>query len=259
MHPRRTITPPTSPKAIPSLPTPDTIGHLGATGIRGWMHTDTLVTYDARQIYVTQVDPGSPADGIMAVGDVILGVDGKLFSYDPRTEFGKALTQAESEAGGGNLTITRWRAGKTEDVALKLAVLGSYSATAPYDCEKSRNILARGCKTLAERIPATAERENPIPRSLNALALLASGNPEYLPILKKEAEWAAEFSNPEASKPGITDMSSCSSANTSWPPATSPCSPASAAWPSKPPMARVPSVPGVTATPCPTADSADMA
>ncbi|HSP43572.1 MAG TPA: DUF6288 domain-containing protein [Luteolibacter sp.] len=167
--------------------------NLGATGMRGWIYSNTLVTYDARQIYVTQVDTGSPADGTMAVGDVILGVGGGKFSYDPRTEFGKALTHAESEAGAGNLTLTRWRAGKTEDVTLKLPVLGSYSATAPYDCEKSRKILELGCKTLAARIAANAERENPIPRSLNALGLLASGDPDYLPLLKKEAEWAANF------------------------------------------------------------------
>jgi hypothetical protein len=167
--------------------------NLGATGMRGWIHSHNLVTHDARQILVTQVEENSPAAGIIAVGDVILGVAGKPFASDPRPEFGKALTHAESEAGGGNLTITRWRAGKTEDVTLKLAVLGTYSATAPYDCEKSRNILALAAKALAARIPATAERENPIPRSINALGLLATGNPEYLPLLKTEAQWAADF------------------------------------------------------------------
>lgn len=30
-------------------------------------------------------------------------------------------------------------------------------------------------------------------RSLNALALLASGDPAYLPLVKKEAQWAADF------------------------------------------------------------------
>ena len=34
-----------------------------------------------------------------------------------------------------------------------------------------------------------------ITRSLNALALLASGNPDYSPIVKKEARWAADFSS----------------------------------------------------------------
>ena len=76
---------------------------LGATGARGWMFSDKLETTDARQIRITEVAKGSPADGVLAVGDVILGVGGKPFSYDPRTEFGKALTVAESEAGGGKL------------------------------------------------------------------------------------------------------------------------------------------------------------
>ena len=99
--------------------------NLGPTGLRGWIFCDKMVTTDARQISITKVEKGSPADGVFRVGDVILGVGGKPFSYDPRTEFGKALAAAESEAGGGKLTVARWRAGKAEDVVLKLPVLGS--------------------------------------------------------------------------------------------------------------------------------------
>src|SRR5210317_2107655 len=55
---------------------------LGATGARGWMFSDRLVTTDARQIAITQVAEGSPADGVLAVGDVLLGVNGKPFSFD---------------------------------------------------------------------------------------------------------------------------------------------------------------------------------
>ena len=175
---------------------PDGANHdwnLGATGLRGWIYPNKMSTADARQIYVTKVDKGSPADGILAVGDVILGIGGKAFSYDPRTEFGKALTAAESEADGGNLSLIRWRKGKTDTVIVKLPVLGTYSATAPYDCPKSRRILELGCKALAKRIAEPSYRQNAIPRSLNALALLASGNPEYLPLVKKQAQWAAEF------------------------------------------------------------------
>jgi len=167
---------------------------LGATGARGWMYSDKLVTTDARQIMITEVDQGSPAEGILAVSDVILGVGGKPFSYDPRTELGKALTKAESEAGRGNLSLIRWRAGKTAQVVVKLPVLGTYSATAPYDCPKSQRILAQGCRALARRVAAPSYRQNPITRSLNALALLASGNPDYLPLVRKEARWAAGFS-----------------------------------------------------------------
>jgi hypothetical protein len=170
---------------------------LGVTGTRGWIYCEKLVTADARQIAITKVDKGSPADGILALGDVILGVGGKPFSSDPRTELGKALTVAESEAGGGNLTLTRWRAGKTETVVVKLPVLGSYSATAPYDCPKSKRILEQGCQALAERVAAPSYKQNPITRSLNALALLASGNPAYVPLVKKEAQWAADYSAKE--------------------------------------------------------------
>jgi len=176
---------------------PDVAEHdwnLGATGARGWMYSDRLVTTDARQICITKVHEDSPADGVLAVGDVVLGVGGKRFSYDPRTEFGKALTAAESEAGGGNLSLLRWRDGKTETVVVTLPVLGAYSDTAPYACPKSKRILERGCRALAKRVAAPSYRENPIVRSLNALALLASGNPQYVPLVKKEAQWAAGFS-----------------------------------------------------------------
>ncbi|MCF7837518.1 MAG: DUF6288 domain-containing protein, partial [Candidatus Marinimicrobia bacterium] len=166
--------------------------NLGATGLRGWMYCDKMDTTDARQIAITKVAKGSPADGVVAVGDVILGVGGKPFSYDPRTEMGKALTLAESEAGQGKLSLTRWRAGSAAEVVVKLPVLGTYSATAPYDCPKSKRILEQGCKDLAKRMadPSYVNQPwylHPIPRSINALALLASGDPVYLPLVKQEA------------------------------------------------------------------------
>lgn len=167
---------------------------LGATGARGWIFCDKMVTTDARQIAITKVDPGSPAADTLAVGDVILGVGGKPFAFDPRTELGQALTVAESEAGGGKLALTRWRAGHTAAVTVKLPVLGTYSATAPYDCPKSRRILDQGCKALAARMADPSYgRQDAITRSLNALALLASGDPAYLPLVGQEARWAADF------------------------------------------------------------------
>jgi hypothetical protein len=168
--------------------------NLGATGCRGWMFSDKLVTTDARQIRITRVDKGSPADGVLQVGDVILGVGGQAFAHDPRTEIGKALTQAETQKNNGKLALIRWREGKASKVTLQLPVLGSYSPTAPYDCQKSQRILIEGCKALAAHMKDAGYRPNPIPRSLNALALLASGNPAYLPLVKKEAQWAAGFS-----------------------------------------------------------------
>ncbi|MDA7867714.1 DUF6288 domain-containing protein [Akkermansiaceae bacterium] len=167
--------------------------NLGATGARGWMFSDKMVTSDARQIRITRVATGSPADGNLEEGDVILGVAGKPFSYDPRTEFGKALGEAESKGAEGALPLIRWRGGKTENITLKLRVLGDYSKTAPYKCSKSKTILDQGCKILAAKIEAPGYRANPITRSLNALALLASGEPEYFPVIRKEVAWAAAY------------------------------------------------------------------
>lgn len=192
---------PASNTVVPDLTKGDVIPreathdwNLGATGARGWMFSEKLVTTSARQIVVTKVEPQSPAAGVLAVHDVILGVGGKRFSYDPRTELGKALTEAEQDANGGRLQLIRWRAGKTESIILKLPVLGNYSPTAPYDCPKSTRILEQGCRRLAAKIDSGSESEEPITRCLNALALLASGNPEFIPLVRKEALWAADFS-----------------------------------------------------------------
>jgi hypothetical protein len=178
---------------------PDNAPHdwnLGPTGARGWMYSNNLTTLDARQIRITKVADGSPADGVLQVGDVILGVDGERFSGDPRVAFGRAITQAETKAGGGKLSLIRWRDGETKTVVLELPVLGSYSDTAPYACAKSERILEQGCEALAQRMakPGYAKRHNAITRSLNAMALLASGDEQYLPLVEEEAKWASQFS-----------------------------------------------------------------
>ncbi len=167
---------------------------LGPTGARGWIYSANGHSRDARQILVTAVAPGSPANGVLAVGDVILGVDGKPFSGDARVQLATAITAAE--AATGSLKLLRWRSGKTEPAELKLAVLGGYSATAPYHCAKSKRIFELGCAALAKRMANESEYTrnlNPIPRAMNGLALLASGRKEYLPLVKREAQWAADF------------------------------------------------------------------
>lgn len=182
----------TAGESIPEGATHD--WNLGATGARGWIYSEQMTTSKARQIAITQVAQGSPSDGVLKVGDVILGVMGQPFSYDPRAEFGKALTQAETSQGAGKLKLHVWRAGQSKELTIKLPVLGEYSRTAPYECEKSRMIYERGCEALAERMAAPDYKGNPITRSLNALALLASGEKKYLKVIKNEAEWASNYS-----------------------------------------------------------------
>jgi hypothetical protein len=67
--------------------------NLGPTGARGWIYGKGA-TADARQILVTQVAKGSPADEVLEVGDVILGVGGKPFGSDAK-EYLPLLTRLE--------------------------------------------------------------------------------------------------------------------------------------------------------------------
>ncbi|MEP2774832.1 MAG: DUF6288 domain-containing protein [Luteolibacter sp.] len=164
---------------------------LGASGMRGWLFAASTDTSQSRQILVTAVAKGSPADGILEKGDVILGAFGKPFDSDARTAFGKALGAAEAETG--ELPLLRWRDGETEEVIVKLEVLGAYSATAPYDCPKSKAIFEKGCEAIAEQMESSRNGANPMIRSLNALALLASGERKYKDLIEEEAKWAANY------------------------------------------------------------------
>ncbi|NIP95945.1 MAG: PDZ domain-containing protein, partial [Akkermansiaceae bacterium] len=148
--------------------------NLGPTGARGWIWGWNLETTDSRQILVTAVAPGSPAEGVLAEGDVILGVDGKPFSRDARKGLGEAITRAETREAGGKLELLRWRRGnKTERVTVMLPVLGSYHDESPWNCRKSAKIVEAGCARIASHL------KGGIDGKVNALALLASGKQEY--------------------------------------------------------------------------------
>ncbi len=163
--------------------------NLGPTGARGWIYSWKGPAPEARQILVTAVAKGSPADGVLTIGDVILGAGGQRFGDDARVGLARAIAAAEGEKGSGVLRLIRWRGGQTQDVELKLPVLGSYSATAPYDCRKSSKIFEQGCRAIAK---AGLEKVS-IPNSLNALALLAAGREGYRPLLAGYARKVADF------------------------------------------------------------------
>ena len=162
---------------------------LGPTGARGWMYAWKGHTGESRQILITAVAKGSPADGRLESGDVILGIGDSPFETDARITFGKAIGDAEADRHRGGLALLRWRAGTAERVVIPLPTLGAYGPTAPYDCAKSRAIFDRGCEAIASR----GLRGVSIPNSLNALALLASGQDDYRPLLAAYAREAANL------------------------------------------------------------------
>ncbi|MHB8862446.1 MAG: DUF6288 domain-containing protein [Pirellulaceae bacterium] len=172
---------------------------LGATGARGWVWSRYAAggseSTDARQILITEVAKGSPSDGVLQDGDVIVGINGQAFDGNARILFAKALTEAETSAKRGVLKLVRWRAGKTEDVRLKLRVLGTYAPTAPYDCAKSKRIFEQGCEAIAKRgfKDKQGNVQISIENDMNALALLASSRKQYRPLVAEYAIKVAEY------------------------------------------------------------------
>jgi HEAT repeat protein len=170
--------------------------NLGATGLRGWIftkpptHLDALqgrTTMLARQILVTHVGEKSPADGLVKVGDVILGVDSKPFEDDARKLLAAAIQRAESAAGKGDLNLLVWRNGTTTDIHLTLRLLGEYDAANPLESEKAKLILEEACQALAKEKLAD-DWAGPI----SGLAMLASGKEEFLPVVTEYARRIAE-------------------------------------------------------------------
>ena len=194
--------------------------NLGATGMRGWISDLTdrndakvlgLSTHLSRMILVTTVGPETPAQNILQIDDVILGVSWgvnyledvavPVFSGDARKEFGRALTKAEEGLNGGYLNIKRWRNGVTTNVQLKLPTLGSYSNDIKIECEKSKLILKNARAKLVVDLQKNPNllfvNENPFVAAVNGLALLSAvppGDPAYIEVQQKLKEYAESLS-----------------------------------------------------------------
>ncbi len=171
--------------------------NLGPTGMKGWMYHKGVDSSMARQILVTAVAEGSPAQGIVTDGDVILGVDGTSadptpFESDARVTFGKAIGDAEAR-NPAVLKLLVWRTGKKSVVSIKLQTMGAYSPSAPYDCRKSALILEQGLQELMKN-------QNEGVWSMNALTLLATNdqaNPSNADRQAKAKEWARKLILPQ--------------------------------------------------------------
>ena len=172
--------------------------NLGPTGMRGWIYhawsvtaeQDATTGFAPYQILVTTVADKTPAAGVLAADDVILGASAgagsvPLFTGDARKSLGWAIGAAE--ANSGILKLKRWRAGTTTDVSITLPVMGAYSDTAPYACTKSAKILANAAKSLQQKVLKNGWGGGDGAGAISALALLATGNSEYLPMLQTYA------------------------------------------------------------------------
>ena len=110
-----------------------------------------------RQLLVQKIEEGSPADGVLEVGDVILGADedakqAPLFqgANSPLVSLANTITEAEAN-NPAVVKLLVWRKGKTSTIPIQLEYLGRYSETAPYNCPKSKTLLRKGIAVLAKQ------------------------------------------------------------------------------------------------------------
>lgn len=142
---------------------------MGPTGLRG--------ATGKKEIKISKVDPGSPADGNLKEGDVIIGVDGTTFSADPRRELAKAIDEAEGAVRKGRL-IFMLKGGKTAGIQLK--PYGDFSDTAPYNCAKTKAIVT----AIADQMIKDAKGMKNDSLPAGHLGLMATGEKKYIDFVK---------------------------------------------------------------------------
>ena len=165
-------------------------GHVGVTGLE-------LRFKPGRVLYVERVLPDTPADGLLAPGDVITGVNGMpLEGHNPYIVLGANLSEAEATDGKLVFEVRAEDEDDTRAVSVEIPVFGSYSETWPLDCEKTDAIVARAAEYYAnrtlyaygdandERRPDSMETHG-VSGALAALFLLSTGDDQYLPRVRE--------------------------------------------------------------------------
>ncbi len=120
------------------------ISRIGPTGIG----------LDLRQpaftMHITNVEPGSPADGKLKKGQIIESINGRVLKdMDPRIILGDMITEAEAKGGIMKMMVKYNPTAAAQEVIVKIPALGAYSDTWPLDCKKSDNIVRNFADFLA--------------------------------------------------------------------------------------------------------------
>lgn len=161
---------------------------FGPTGATGYI--------DGHHLHVVRVAERSPADGVLAAGDVIVGANGTPFveGEDARMAFGNAVGASETTAAGGKLRLLIERGGRRQTVVVPLRVMGAYGRNWPFDCAKSRRILADACAYLAGRQHPDGYLVGEVGTATYwaGLLFLASGDVKYLDNARRAAYYVAD-------------------------------------------------------------------
>lgn len=168
---------------------------MGPTGLWGEVFSKRIeegASRDARQFRVTRVEPGSPGEGIIKIGDVVTGVDGKDFDSDARRLLAAAIEKAEET--NGKLSLKVWRDGSVSNQNLTLKVMGKFDPSNPLNCAHTDAVIEHMSAHALKHIklppekPASKDEVVPFMPSMVALGMLATGKEEFMPKIQAYAQ-----------------------------------------------------------------------
>ena len=177
------------PSLFSTAPSPEkslqTIDRFGPVGMGIALHQPAFV------MKIKNVEEGSPAaaTGKLKAGQIIETINGqRLADIDPRIQLAQILAQAEATNGVMKFVVKDGVGAKTEEVIVKVPVLGAYSKTWPLNCPKSDKIVRDFADHLAEQDPV---RDFNGIRNIAMLFLLSTGEEKDLEVVRKWARSAA--------------------------------------------------------------------
>ncbi len=158
-------------------------GHLkthGYPNFTGWVGPAGIHTGPfGPNMGVRDIREGSPADGKIFVGDMIYSANGNMLGDRAWEVMAAAVTESETRRANGKLVLGVRRGGRNIDVELTLPVMGSFSATSPYDCPKTERIVSNLEQWLMDNGPDAGFLNT------DALFMLATGNPELQGFVRR--------------------------------------------------------------------------
>jgi hypothetical protein len=137
-------------------------------------------------IKVSGTQKGSPADGKLKKGDVIVGIGENKLSNNVVRDLAKAIDIAETQSAAGKMILVLKG---NENIEIILPTLGTYSKTAPYNCPKTDKII-------------TMTADNLLKGKLNSrlkvelLGLMATGEKKYIDAAAKIIK-ASDYIKPD--------------------------------------------------------------
>ena len=167
---------------------------LGPLGVNGWCfhrRTQDGASRESRQIIITAVDKNGPSYGKLQEKDVILGVNGKNFSWDARRALASAINEAEKETNKGQLKLKVWRNKKSIETQINLPAMGTFSETAPFNCPKTDKIVDNAVEYIKANadtlLKFTNEKHIGWINYITGLGLMATGRDDVMPLVRKLA------------------------------------------------------------------------